>query len=254
MRSREDEPIDYHGYRMSLRDMLACMLIALLLSGTVAYIFYKSLLAFLILFPIACVAVPPVVRDELRRRRDERLRAEFRDTIVSISGYLSAGYSMENAFAEALKEMQRMGPKDSLMLRELASIVRGIRINQNVEQLLLSFAARSGNDDIQSFAQVFSLSKRNGGDMREVIERTANVIRDKVQVKEDIKTATQAVRFEQLVMSFIPFFVVFYIDLSSAEFLEPLYEGIPGRAVMTVALIMMAVSFLLSRKLTDIGF
>ena len=127
-----------------------------------------------------------------------------------------------------------------------------VRMNMSIEELLTDFSIRSANDDIRSFVQVLNLSKRSGGDLREIVERTAGVIRDKVQVREDIRTATQAVRFEQNIMSVIPIFIILYIDLSSSGFLGPLYNGVAGRAVMTAALIMMAASLIISRKISDI--
>ncbi len=235
-----------------MSEFLLSILIAVLFSGVSAYVFYRSFIAFIILFFVSSFAAPFLLRIELKKRRDERLGMEFKDTIVSLSGYLSAGYSAENAFLEVYREKVKQGDRRSLMELELRNIVNGIGLNKNIEVLLMELAERSGNEDIESFALVFSLAKRNGGDMKEIIDRSVGVIRDKAQVMEDIKTSVRGVKYEQSVMTAIPFFIVSYIDLTSPEFMSPLYESISGRCIMTLGLCMIAGAFLLSNKITNI--
>ena len=253
MRSGKDEGLtDYRIFRLNSRDVCVVFITALAAAAITAYIFYKSIAAFFLLLPVTGTVAFLYFRMEFRKRRDERLAVEFKDSISSISGYISAGYSLENAFLEVYKEKLEGSDRSSPMLSELSHIAKGIRLNMSIEELLTDFSIRSANDDIRSFVQVLNLSKRSGGDLREIVERTAGVIRDKVQVREDIRTATQAVRFEQNIMSVIPIFIILYIDLSSSGFLGPLYNGVAGRAVMTAALIMMAASLIISRKISDI--
>ena len=81
---------------------------------------------------------------------------------------------------------------------------------------------------------------------------TVNIIRDKTSVEEDIRTSIRGVRYEQLIMTAIPFFIVFYMNLSSGSFLAPLYEGLSGRMIMSLALLLIALGFGLSNKICDI--
>ena len=192
------------------------------------------------------------MKRELKKKRDERLSSEFKDAITALSGYISAGFSIENAFIEIYRDELKNDHRNQLMRKELSVIVSGLRMNINIESLLMDLAKRSGNGDIISFAQIMSIAKRSGGDMKEIIDRTVNIIRDKTQVSEEINTLTRGIRLEQNVMLVVPFFIIFYIDLSSHSFLAPLYTGYAGRCVMTAALIMIAASCFISRRITDI--
>ena len=232
-----------HWARFTGEACLVCLVINRL--------FYQKALAFLFLCPLGVYYIFQRKKQELKQRKN-RLWLQFRDALSALQVSISAGYSLENAFLEVYKEKLEGSDGSSPMLSELSHIAKGIRLNMSIEELLTDFSIRSANDDIRSFVQVLNLSKRSGGDLREIVERTAGVIRDKVQVREDIRTATQAVRFEQNIMSVIPIFIILYIDLSSSGFLGPLYNGVAGRAVMTAALIMMAASLIISRKISDI--
>ena len=226
--------------------------LAAALSGLIAFLFYKSGRGFLLLLIPCYFYCRGYIRSELKKRRDRALSLEFRDCIVSLSGYLSAGYSVENAFLEVYRERAALKEHGSIMERELLILIKGISLNKNIEDMLKDMALRSESEDIRSFAFVFALAKRNGGDLREIISRTAGIIRDRISVEEDIRTTVRGIRYEQMIMTAIPFFIVFYINLNSGGFLTPLYDGIPGRIVMSIALLLIFAAFILSARICDI--
>ena len=125
-------------------------------------------------------------------------------------------------------------------------------MNRTVEQLLTDFAQRSGIEEIQSFAEIFSVSKRSRGELVSVVNHVVRVIGDKIQVKEDIITMTAEKKLEQKIMNFMPFFIVLYIDLSSPGFFAQMYETAAGRIVMTVCLVIYLIACAISGKIMKI--
>lgn len=75
---------------------------------------------------------------------------------------------------------------------------------------------------------------------------------DRSQVKEEIRTMTASVRFEQKVMSAIPFLMIIYIDWTSPGFFGVMYETILGRLIMSGCLAVYLLSCYLSGKILDI--
>ena len=128
----------------------------------------------------------------------------------------------------------------------------GVRMNRPVEQLLMEFGARSGLEDVDHFAQVFAAARRSGGELVGIIHYTAGIIRDKVQVQEEIHTITASKVFEQKIMNSIPFLIVLYIDLTSPGFFRVMYETYMGRVVMTVCLAVYLGALILSKKVLEI--
>ncbi len=139
-----------------------------------------------------------------------------------------------------------------MIVQETAQINRGIRLNKPAELLISDFADRSGLQDVRSFAGVFLIAKRTGGDLRRIIDRTSEVIRDRIAVQEEIRTLTASRRFEQAIMNLIPFLLIFYISAAVPGYLDVMYETLPGRLVMTVCLILIAAAYLLQKKILEI--
>lgn len=220
-------------------------------AAAVACLFYRSTAAFFILLPIG-ILYPPLKRNDLKEKRQKRLNLEFKEGIVILSSFLSAGYSVENAFSASVGELTVLYGKGGLITREFAHLEGQFRMNRPVEQALMEFGDRSGLDDVKNFAQVFAAAKRSGGELVAIINHTAGVIRDKAQIQEEIATMTAAKQFEQRIMNLIPFFLVAYIDFTSPGFFDLMYGSFLGRGIMTACLLVYVCAYVLSQKILRI--
>lgn len=200
-----------------------------------AYIFYRNMASCLLFLPVGML-YPFYKKKELLERRKEELRIQFKEAILILSSSLTAGYAIENAFTASIEELTQLYGLEGMITQEFSYIAHQLRMSRTVEQLLTDFANRSGIEEIQSFAEIFSVSKRSRGELVSVVNHVVHVIGDKIQVKEDILTMTAEKKLEQKVMNAMPFLIVLYIDFSSPGFFAQMYETVAGRIVMTACL------------------
>ena len=106
--------------------------------------------------------------------------------------------------------------------------------------------------DIQDFAEVFAVAKRSGGNMTEIIGRTITVISQKMDVEKEIDVLISAKRMEARIMNMVPFFIIFYISLTSPGFFTPMYHNVFGVILMTVCMGFYAFAYLLSERIVNI--
>lgn len=224
---------------------------ALSIISIIAYLFYQSLAAFFILIPIGGVCI---YKGACNYRRKEYLNicSQFKDGLLAVSASLSAGYSIENAFSEAIKELKLLYSEDSVMVKEFSIITYKLSVNQNIEDALEDLAIKINNDDARVFAEIFKYAKRSGGDLVKIIKDAAGNIEAKQRVKDEIEVMISAKRFEQKVMNVIPFGIIVYLNISMPGLLEPLYHNILGVGIMSVALVLYFAAILLSEKIIDI--
>jgi tight adherence protein B len=227
--------IEYETYTLSRREWVLYGAEGILLAAVLDYVFYRSFLLILLIFP-AGILFPLALKKKLKQRRMEKLRGEFKDAILAVASGLNAGYSVENAFAVSLKEMEEIHGSDSMIAKEIRLILRKVRMNLTFEDALGDFAARSGLDDVKNFADVFLAARKSGGELMRIIARTAEIIGEKIRIQEEILTATASKRMEQRIMSGIPVLIVIYIELTSPGFFGILYTTLIGRMLMTVCL------------------
>ena len=163
-----------------------------------------------------------------------------------------SGYSVENAFREAGRDIALLYGKKSHISRYMDKVYKGLRNNVPLEKLLLDFGKKCGNADIEEFAGVFAIAKRSGGNMTETIDRTISVISRKMDVEKEIEVLISAKRLEARIMNFVPFFIIFYISITSPGFFAPLYHNIPGVILMTICMFVYFAAYLLSEKIVNI--
>lgn len=250
-RGRHPPMTDYSVYCFTRKEAAFYMTLEALLIGVMAYLFYDSVFAFFLLIPFAVLSLKRK-KEQLCRKRKQQLEIEFRDVILSVSSNLQAGYSIENAFQEAYKELVILYGKNSLMAQELCLLFRKLANNEQLEDALLNLAKRSGVQDIRDFADIFQIAKRGGGNMRAVIANTAEIIGDKQAVRLEIDTVMSEKKIEQTIMRYIPFFIIFYISITSKGYFESLYHNVAGWLIMTAALAVYGLACKLSDKILNI--
>ncbi len=185
-------------------------------------------------------------------RRKEALRQQFKEAVLILSSSLGAGYSVENAFAASLRELEELYGAEGMITVEFSYISYQLRMNRTIETLLAEFAARSGLEEIKNFAEIFAVSKRSRGELVSVVDHTVHVISDRLQVREEILTMTAEKQFEQKIMNLVPYFIVFYIEFSSPGFFSQMYVTTAGRVVMTGCLIVYVTACFLALKILNI--
>lgn len=250
-RGRHPPMSDYSAYRFTKKELAAYTTFALLMIGMTAYLFYDSVIAFLLMLPFAVLFLKEK-KEELCRKQRQKLELEFRDVILSVASNIQTGYSIENAFQEAYKEIVLLYGAKSIMACELSLLSRRLANNDSLEELLLNLAKRSGVQDIRDFADIFQIAKRGGGNMQAIIANTAQIIGDKQAVRLEIDTIMSEKRLEQTIMRYIPFFIIFYISITSKGYFEGLYHNIMGQLIMTAALLVYVLACRLSDKILNI--
>ncbi|PPK75511.1 tight adherence protein B [Lacrimispora xylanisolvens] len=250
-KSSKQQALNYDIYILSMREWLFYSGQGILIAALFSYIFYRSLVVFLIFIPFGII-VPLTKRKELKNRQLQQLNLEFKEGILLLSSFLSAGYSVENSVISASVELSVLYGKEGLITKEFRFIERQIHMNRSVEQAFLEFALRSGLDDVKNFAEVFSTAKRSGGELVSIISHTADVIRDKVQVRQEILTMTASKQFELKIMNLIPFFIVIYIDFTSPGFFQIMYTTGAGRILMTICMILYMIAYQTAKRIMEI--
>lgn len=246
------QAIRYDQYRMNLKELVAGAAKGAAASALLAYTFYRSGQIFLWMLPAGIAGGIVMERRRLLEKRFRNLSVQFKESMMILAASLSAGYSVENALAAGVEELAVLYGKDGLITVEFSSMVQQIRMNRPVEKVLEDFADRSGLEDVQNFAEVFSVAKRSSGDLGGIMRHTAEVIRDKMQVKEEIITLTASRQFEQRIMNLIPFFLVFYVERSSPGFFDQMYGTGLGRMIMSGCLLAYLAAYGMAKKILAI--
>lgn len=242
----------YDEYRYSFWEVTGVLSIYLLILASVAFFFYNSL----IFFFISLLTVPFYLKYQKRRlllKQKEKLTEEFAEVLYSVNANVKAGFALENAFLEARKDILLFYGETSIMAQELTHLKKCLSINKTLESVLIDLGDRSGVEDIRIFAKVFETAKRNGGNIRQVLETTADTVKAKSEVEREIQVLITQKKLELRIMEVVPFFIIAYIGLTSKGYFDVLYHNLKGIIFMTACLLLYGFSIYLGSKLVKIN-
>ena len=210
-----------------------------------AYIFYENVLMSFILSPYVYIHYRQRIKERIVHDK-KNFKKKFKDGIIAVSFALNVGYSIENAFGQAVDELTLMYGGDSDIVVKFKHIVIRLGQNENLEDILDDFAEESKVEEI------FRYAKRSGGDLMAVIKNTAQIIQQKEEVMSEVDTIISGKKMEQRVMSLIPAVIVIYLKVTAKEFIQPLYGNIAGIIIMTVCLGVYVISDMWAKRIVNI--
>lgn len=243
--------MDYEKYVLSKKEWIKGGAVYLLCCACIGFFFYRSVVvavALLVGFPLFV----KIYRKKLIKERKKKLIDEFSETLYSVSINMKSGYSLENAFVEAYKDIKLFYKEDSLMAEEIMRIRKGLEINITLEELIEDLANRSNEEEIRMFSDVCKSAKRNGGNITEVLSYTADRIREGICVDKEIEILISEKRLELRIMEAVPFFLLLYLEITSKGYFDILYSGIKGRLFMTGCLLLYILAVVLGQKIVGI--
>lgn len=244
--------VDYSAYHLSVIERIRYSLMAGLFLFLVGYLFYRSIILSLILSLLG-LGYPAIKRKQLIEKRKNKLQLEFKDALAVIYTSISAGTSPTNAIIGAKDELDRLyfeGDHD--IIKEFDRMRQKIQFNEKVEDVLRDFSDRSGLEDVANFTDVFVMSMNTGGKQAEIIKSTINTIVEKIEIKREIDMMVAEKKFEAKVMNFMPFLIMAGLSLTAGDYMDPLFDNILGRVVITVVLVLLGIAYAVSQKIMRI--
>lgn len=238
-------------YWRTKKELLSDLFKGFLLILALSWLFYDSPFAVFLLSPFLRLWVGEC-KAARRRKEEEQFQKMFREWILLLSSSLSAGYSVENAMGQSLKELQMIFPKGGIMVNELKNMLAKLENHERPETLLTEFAVRNPAEEVKSFVEVFCTARVSGGSLNAVIQNTAAQMAEIMDTRREIATLLASKVYEQKIMTVMPAAVLLYVRLCSGEFLNGLYHNPAGVLAATVCLCIYFGAYLLGKRMVQI--
>lgn len=216
-----------------------------------AWAFYddvRALLMGMIIIPACCKYYEKYQQEKEKRRRLLHLR----EMLLSISSYMQAGASIENAFVDAEMELRNLWNEDSMVQAALHRMNEKIKINISVEQAFYELSKEIELEEAKEFSDILLFAKRLGGNYIRNIQNASEKIQDKIEVNQEIETILAEKRLELRVMVVMPMVILFYVKATSYNFIAGMYHTSLGVGIMTICLVVYVAMILWGKRMLAI--
>lgn len=185
---------------------------------------------------VLLVAVPAGMLAYLSLRTSKR-RAKFDeqlpDTIQMLTGSMRAGHSLLRAIDASARET------DAPMSEELTRIVNETRIGRDLGESMLDVSDRTSSEDFSWVSQAIEIHREVGGDLAEVLDHVGETIRDRNQIRRQVKALSAEGKMSAAVLMGLPIVLFFALILINASYAKTFTSTVPGFMMLGAAGVML---------------
>ena len=187
----------------------------------------------------------------LRLRTGQR-RAKFADqldeSLSLLAGGLRAGHSLMRA-VDAVSHETEQPTSD-----EFARIVNETRIGRDLSDALDGTAVRMRSEDFQWVAQAISINREAGGNLSQVLDQVGNTIRERNQVRRQVKSLAAEGKLSAWVLVLLPISVFTFLLITQPNYFNGFLSNVAGIIALIVAAILLVLGSLWMMVVVKVKF
>ena len=110
------------------------------------------------------------------------------------------------------------------------------------------------SQDFVWVTQAVAINREVGGNLAEVLDGVSGTIRERNQIRRQVKALAAEGKLSAFVLMVLPFGVGGFLMMSNPEYLAPLTQSLLGYGLLTIAGVLLVVGGLWLRKTVQVKF
>ncbi|MGD8149659.1 type II secretion system F family protein [Ornithinimicrobium sp. Y1694] len=245
-RRRWGAALDLAGIRMEVADFVLVVGAALLAAFSIGLVIQGLILALLLVFmTLAAVLVWVNLRASQRR---SAFADQIDDLVTLLASNMRAGHSLVSGLDFVSRELE--DPASS----ELARVVNQSRVGRDLNDALADAAERMDSDDFRWVGQAIAIHRQVGGNLAEVLDTVGETVRERGQIRRQVKSLAAEGKLSALVLMALPFVVSLILAFLNPSYIGVLFSSAFGYFLLFVGIVLLTIGGLWLRKLVEVKF
>jgi tight adherence protein B len=181
-------------------------------------------------------------------KRDAIFSAQFVDAMELAARSLRAGHPLLGAFQLIAEEM---APPVSDLFGELC---QRHEMGASLEESLRDAAWHSPSGDMKLFATSVAIQMRSGGNLADLMDRLAAVIRQRMHLSRRLKTLTAQTQLSKRVLLGLPFVMFIILSVLNPAYMTPFYTTRIGNILITIGVVMLGLGAWAMNKMVKLKY
>lgn len=213
--------------------------------GAIGFFFLRAVLPSFAL-GVAASATPYALLKHKRSRRTKAFNTALPDAIDLMARALRAGHAM----GSAIEMVADQAPEP--LAFEFVQVYQQQRLGLQFRDALLEMGARVPSRDLQFLITAILVQKETGGDLTEILDRAAYVIRERVRIEGEVRTRTAQGRLTGWILALLPVIMLVLLNVVSPGYSTVLFHDPVGQDLLYGGGIMIVVGALIIRQIVDV--
>jgi tight adherence protein B len=183
-----------------------------------------------------------------RKRRMLKFEEQFPEAIDLLARGLRAGHALTSALSMVADEMaEPVGPEFRMLFDQQ-------NFGMPLPQALKAFAERIPVIDARFFVTAVLTQRDSGGNLSEVLDNLASIIRDRFRVKRQVRVISAHGRITGWVLSALPVCLGLFFAVTNTKVYAKFYSDPFGMKMILFALTLQVIGVFVIRRIVQIEY
>lgn len=202
------------------------------------------------LIPIVLAAILSVIPyfyiSMKKNSRLKRFGRQLPDALDLLARAVKAGHAFSGGLQMVADEF------DDPIGGEFRQVLDEINFGVGVRDAMINLTERVDSMDLKFFVVAISIQLETGGNLAEILENSAHLIRERYKLYGRIRTLAAEGKLSAIILIAIPFFVGFAISIMNPGYINILFDDPYGRILIGASLFMMFIGIIAMKKIIAI--
>jgi tight adherence protein B len=198
------------------------------------------------LFGLAFAAIPLTMIAWMRRLRLRQFEEHFPETLDLLGRAVRAGH----AFTTGLEMVSKESPEP--IAGEFRTTFEEQNFGLPLRDVLIHLTERVPLVDVRFFVTALLVQKETGGNLAEILDELARVIRDRFRIYREVRVKTAQGRLTATILIALPVVMLVVMDVLNPSYVHVLFTDPLGKTILGVAAAMQVIGSLVIWRIVQI--
>ena len=194
----------------------------------------------------------PFLPRALVASRASNQRRRFGDQLPQALDSLAAGLAAGLSLPQAV-DFSRQELPDPIRY-VMGKLSRRMTLGIPVEEALRSLLDEQPEESLALVIEGIVLQRRFGGDLVRMLEETADLLRERVELEREVRTVTTQGRFSGIVIAALVPVSATILLLFNPAYIDVLFETIEGQVLLVIALLLLFIGWWIISRLVRVRY
>lgn len=246
-RNKADRELARAGLNLHSEEYVSLHIIFITVFTLAAFSFRGSLFL-AIAAALTAAILPPLYVKSAQAKRVTQFNNQLSDGLTIMANSLRAGLSFLQATDTLSKEMP---PPLSV---EFARLLREIKLGVPTEEGLQNMLERVASRDLELLVTAIQIQRQVGGNLAEILDNIGETIRERIRLKNEVKTLTAQGRISGMIIGLLPVFIIVIVSMINPQYMLTLITHPIGPFLLLFALVSELIGLVLIRRIVAIEY
>jgi tight adherence protein B len=237
--------IEQAGLSIAPGTIVVASVVAGLVAAVATLVTTRIPMVMLVTVPLAA-AMPTFWLVQRRTKRLKKFEEQFPEALELASRAIRAGHAFQSSLGMVAEELTPP------VAPEFKKVFEQQNFGLPLREALDALAERVPLVDVKFFVTAVTIQRETGGNLAEVLDNLARVVRERFKIQRQVRVHTAHGRITGFVLLALPAFLAVALTALNPGHMKPLFEEHVGQMMIMGTIVMQLVGFLWIRRVIKI--